>query len=296
MASSATSSVDAKAPLLASSSGTSGSSGAPHALWRPQMQTFLMRQGIEERDYASPIPAWVELSRAVQASAVAEEQDAIALVLGQAPSSLKKETPSEEELKAKQRVASLISRSRKAYGFLYSALPVELRPLVADVPQGYAHGIWSFLEKKFRNTEQDTIMALWTSLTSVSQEADETHDVYKARVDSVVELLTNASQTVPPGLYASLMLWRLHSRYATAVLTLKTSDRLKDPKSIDWTYVAQFMAEYERGPAGPRRRGQPGSGRPCDGRVPPARLSVRRTASEQQPAVRRWPRWRCQWR
>ena len=86
---------------------------------------------------------------------------------------------------AKQRVADLIGRSRKVF---YSALPVDLRPLVADVPQGYAYGIWSFLEKKFRNTEQDSVMALWGRITTVTQELDETYDVYKARVDSIVEL------------------------------------------------------------------------------------------------------------
>ena len=66
MASASTASVDAKVPLLASASGASGSSGAPHALWRPQMQTFLMRQGIEERDYAEEIPQWAALSKVVK--------------------------------------------------------------------------------------------------------------------------------------------------------------------------------------------------------------------------------------
>lgn len=250
MASSSTSVVDAKAPLLASASGTSGTGGMPHALWRPQMQTFLMRQGIEERDYAVEIERWVALSKAVQDSAVAEEQDAIALVLGGKALVKKEQAPSDDETRAKQRVASLIGRSRKAFGYLYSALPAELRPLVADVPQGYAYGIWSFLEKKFRNTEQDTVMSLWGQLTSLAQEPDETHDVYKARIDSVMELLTNAKQTVPAGLYASLLLWRLQPRYATAVLTLKTSDKLKDPAAIDWSYVAEYLAQYERSQLG----------------------------------------------
>ena len=157
--SSSSASVDAKTPLLASASGSGA--GAPHALWRPQMQTFLMRHGIEERDYAREIPQWRELAAAVEARAEADERDAIALVLGAAMAPVKAEAPSAEEVKAKQRVADLISRSRKAFGFLYASLPVDLRPLVADVPQGYAFGIWSFLEKRFRSTEQDSIMALW---------------------------------------------------------------------------------------------------------------------------------------
>jgi transposase InsO family protein len=249
MASSSTVSVDAKVPLLASASGTSGSSGVSHALWRPQMQTFLMRQGIEERDYAEEIPQWAALSKLAGESARVDRENAIAVILGQAKP-VKQEALSVEEAAARKQVATMIGLSRKAYGYLYSALPAELRPLVADVPQGYAYGIWSFLEKKFRNTEQDTIMSLWQRLTLVQQEPDETHDVYKARVDSVLELLSNAKQTVPAGLYASLMLWRLQPRYTTAVLTLKTSDRLKDPSAIDWPYIAQFMAEYERSQLG----------------------------------------------
>jgi hypothetical protein len=250
MASSSPASVDAKTPLLASASGTGA--GAPHALWRPQMQTFLMRHGIEERDYAREIAQWRALAAAVEAKAEADEQDAIAVVLGAAMSSAsskpKEQTP--EEAKAKQRVADLISRSRKAFGFLYAALPVDLRPLVADVPQGYAFGIWSFLEKRFRSTEQDSVMALWERLTTMQQDSADTHDVYKARVDSVVELLKHAQQTVPAGLYASLLLWRLQPRYNTAVLTLKTGERLKDPAAIDWPYVANYMAQYERSQLG----------------------------------------------
>ena len=156
----------------------------------------------------------------------------------------------DHQQKAKKRVADLIGRSRKAYGFLFAALPTDVRQLVADVPQGYAFGIWSFLEKKFRNTEQDSVMALWERLSTLSQEAEESFDTYKARVDSVIELLANAKQTPPPGLYASLLLWRLQPRYATAVLTLKTGDRLKDVAAIDWPAIVEYMGQYERSQLG----------------------------------------------
>ena len=209
-----------------------------------------MRHGIEERDYAREITQWRALAAAVEARAEADEQDAIALVLGNALAPVKAEAQTAEEAKAKQRVSELIGRSRKAFGFLYAALPVDLRPLVADVPQGYAFGIWSFLEKRFRSTEQDSVMALWERLTTMRQEADETHDVYKARVDSVVELLKHAQQAVAPGLYTSLLLWRLQPRYSTAVLTLKTSEHLKDPAAVDWPFVAEYMAQYERSQMG----------------------------------------------
>jgi Chromo (CHRromatin Organisation MOdifier) domain/Zinc knuckle len=246
MASTSSTSANVKAPQLASANGTA--SGMPHALWRPQMQTFLMQHSIEERDYACEMAKWRELDAAVQLAAKAAEDEAIAFMLGESQV-VEQESDNKDasaQKKAKQRVADLIGRSRRAFGYLYSALPVDLRPLVADVPQGYAYGIWSFLEKKFRNTEQDSVMALWERITTVTQETDETYDVYKARVDSVVELLTNAKQTLPAGLYASLLLWRLQPRYATAVLTLKTGDKLKDPATIDWSSITEYMSQYER--------------------------------------------------
>lgn len=233
-----------------------GGGGMPHAVWRPQMQTFLMQHGIEESDYAQEIPLWREIVTAVGDDAQTRRTAAIAAVLGVAASSNaasstsspnpKAQQLTEEQKAAKKEVSELIARSRKAYGFLYAALPTELRQLIADVPQGYAYGVWSFLEKKFRNTEQDTVMVLWERYVSLHQEKDETFDVYKARVDSVVELLTHAKQLPPAELYATLLLWRLLPHYATAVLTLKTSERLKDVAKIEWPGIAQFMAEFER--------------------------------------------------
>src|SRR5438552_597563 len=133
MASASSNDPHARVPRLASSS--SGGGGLPHAVWRPQMQTFLMRQGIEERDYTREIPQWKTLSAAVQADAEAEEQAAIAELLGagKAASSgpaVKKEALTAEQQRAQKRVAELISRTRKACGYLYAALPSDLRLLV----------------------------------------------------------------------------------------------------------------------------------------------------------------------
>ena len=257
----AASSIDpqARVPSLASSS----ANGLPYAVWRPQMQTYLMRQGVEARDYTRAIAEWDALVLAVQTDADDEERAAIEAVLGQgkgAPSSMSSSTTTttttvknEHELAAereaaaaKKHVAALITRARKAFGFLYAALPADLRLLVADVPQGYAYGIWSFLEKKFRNTEQDNVAALWKNFVTLSQGVDENFDEYKARVDSVRELLEHAKEQPPAGLYATLLLWNLQPRYATAVLTLKTGDRVKDPVKIDWPAIVEYMSQYER--------------------------------------------------
>jgi transposase InsO family protein len=188
----------------------------------------------------------------VSADAAAEEQEAFELLLGSSSSSsssalpIKKEPLSDAQLKAKQRAGDAIGRTRKAYGHLYASLPTDLRPLVADVPQGYAFGIWSFLEKKFRNTEQDNVADLWAKYISLSQEADEDFATYKARVDSVLELLTHAKEQPPPGLYSTVLLWKLQPRYAQAVLALKAGGQIKDAAKIDWPAIATFMANHER--------------------------------------------------
>jgi hypothetical protein len=248
-----------RVPQLASASSTAGQ---VYSLWRPQIQTHMMRQNIEERDYTRPIPRWRELVAAVQTDATAADDIAMERVLaaadaaagksaGAMPTSssstqMKQELPSTEELAAKKAVAALIGRSQKAFGFLYAALPADLRLLVADVPQGYAYGVWSFLEKKYRNTEQDNVAALWKQFVTLTQTTEETFDEYKARVDSVVELLKHAKASLDAGLYSTILMWNLQPRYATAVLTLKTGDRLKDPAKVDWPAIAEYMAQYER--------------------------------------------------
>ena len=244
----------ARVPRLAS---VSSRDGVAYAQWRPQMQTFLMRQGVEQRDYMREIAQWKDLAAAVASREEAEENEAFASILAHSALSnsgvkvkdepaLSGSSVSGKKTDAMRVAEAAIARSRKAYGYLYAALSSDLRLLVADVPQGYAYGIWSFLEKRFRNTEQDSVMALWKSYTSLQQADDETFDEYKARVDSVLELLVHARQTTPPELYASLLLWNLQPKYSTAVLTLKTSERLKDPAKIDWKEIAEFMAQYER--------------------------------------------------
>ena len=239
----------------------------PHALWRPQMITFLMRQGIDNDEYQEEIPDWTALAQLASDSKRQNRLYLVAKALGRNPEAPFKEESKKDDMTDEERkaITNMINMSKKAYGYLYAALPAELRPLVADVPQGYAYGIWSFLEKKFRSTELDSVMQLWTELTRLEQESEETHDIYKARVDSVVELLKNAQKTVDPGLYASLLLWRLQPSYATAVLTLKTSERLKDPDKIDWVFVAQYMSEYERSQLGLGSNGEPRGSRPRHG-------------------------------
>lgn len=249
----------ARVPRLA---GANGGAGTTYAMWRAQMRTFLMRQGVKESDYAVEIEQWTTLVQRVEDGERADEQNAIAVFLGDkitsssssaAAAVVKVKTedaraPSgdEPEVAASKLVAHLIARSRKAFGFLYAALPTDLCQLVADVPQGYAFGIWSLLEKRYRNTEQDSIAALWASFTPLEQEADEDFITYKARVDSVVELLTHAKQTVPSGLYASIVTLKLQPRYTQVILALQTAGKLTDTESIDWRAITDAIGQFER--------------------------------------------------
>lgn len=237
-----------RVPLLL---GSSGIGGVQYAAWRPLMETFLMRASIEERDYKKEIAAWKDLEKAVQREQHANEDAAIERLLGKSNSnssgsSAKKDKPDDGEAEAKRLVAAMIGRSRRAYGYLYAALPDELRRLVTDVPQGYAYGIWSFLEKRFQNTEQDNVADLWGKLNLLKQDPEESFEEYKARVDQVCGLLAHANQKVPSGWYQHLLLWQLQPKYSHPVLALKAGDKLKDPDNTNWKDIADFMANHER--------------------------------------------------
>lgn len=216
------------------------------------MQTFLMRQNIEERDYTKPIARFEELAAAVTASEAAAEEEAFNAILNgnsgsSATAAVKKETDAQKYSDAHLALAEhAIARSRKAFGYLHAAIPDDLRLQVKAIPQGYAYGLWSFLEQKFMSTEQDSVLMLWKEFTAMRQAEDETFDEYKAKVDSIKDLLEHAKQKVEPGLYASLLLWNLQPKYNTVVLTLKTSERLKDTNLINWEHIRKLIGDYER--------------------------------------------------
>ena len=216
--------------------------------WRPQMETALMRAGIAERDYCEENADWAELTAAVEKWTRSDERASIdyALGRGSASSSSSKAGPSAAEKEARRGAAEAVARTKKAYALLYQALPDELRRLVAQVPQGYAYGIWSWLEKRFQSTEQDHVGDLWDEFTKLAMEEDESFDVYKARVDRVFGLLVHAKDKPSPGLYTHRLLWKLTPRYNPAVLALKASGKLKDAANIDWEETVAFLNNHER--------------------------------------------------
>lgn len=250
--SSATTAASQRVPLLASEA---GHSGVHYAAWRPQMETFLMRAGIEVSDYTKEIPRWKELDALVQEQRRANEEAALAHLLGgdaavkvEAGAAAPAAASSKETETAKKIATEMMGRIRKAYGYLFQALHQDLRALVADVPQGYAYGIWAFLEKRFQNTERDNVADLWAQFVGCAQDPEELFDAYKARVDRVRGLLNHAKEQVSEGLYSHILVGKLQPRYKQAVLALKASGQLtvKAGQPIDWPSIVTFMMNQER--------------------------------------------------
>jgi len=139
-----------------------------------------------------------------------------------------------------------VARTKRAYGLLYQALPDDLRRLVAAVPQGYAYGLWSWLEKRFQSTEQDNVGELWDEFTQLAQGDDESFDQYKARVDRVYGLLEHAKDKPSRGQYTHRLLWKLSPQYNAAVLALRAGGKLKESDKIDWDEIVAFVNNHER--------------------------------------------------
>ena len=260
----------AKVPLLATSSGAAGS---PYAVWRVQMQTYLERNSIDHGDYMEPIAEWKSLVAVMQRRAKVTRSDTVARYLSLAsaadptaemnPShprtSLKAEADLDtrsassavaESVALEREVCKIVDRSRKAYAALIDAVTPDVRALVADVPIGYAYGVWSFLEKRYRNTENDSVGILWREYSSLRHQPEETFDQFKARVDAMQELLVHANQSPQKGHYLAILIWTLSPRYTQAILALTSSGKLKDPNTIVWSEIAEYMAQFERSQEG----------------------------------------------
>ena len=139
-----------------------------------------------------------------------------------------------------------MERSERAYFHLLNSMPEELRPLVRSVPQGYAFGLWDFLEKRFQNTEDDNVADLFRRWNDLQQSEEDTFDAYKARVDEVRSLLALAKEQPSERQYAYTLLDKLQPRYKQAVLALKASGQLKDAAAINWEGVVSFINTHER--------------------------------------------------
>ncbi|MDR3740826.1 MAG: hypothetical protein P4L40_17560, partial [Terracidiphilus sp.] len=222
-----------------------------YSAWRPQMENTLLRAGVAKRDYAEENADWAALATAVDNWSRDDERASIAFALGRkkdakAPESASSASDRVSEEKARRGAIEAVARGRKAFALLYQALSEDLRKLVAAVPQGYAYGLWSWLETRYQSTEQDSIGDLWEEFTQLEQEEDESFDAFKARVDRTRLLLDNAKEAPSPGLYAHRLLRKLRPNYNAAVLALNASGRLKDAKNIKWDEIVAFINNHEK--------------------------------------------------
>lgn len=162
-----------------------------------------------------------------------------------------------EEEKARVLVRGMVDRSERAYGRIYAALPEWVTLQVAHIPQGYAYGLWSWLEGKFQGTDEDNVDALLDEWHGLAQAQGEQFDAYRARVNKVQMLLTHADERPSERMYAHTLLMRLQPLYKAAVLVLKSGGQLKPVevagkdgrsvvKPVDWDKVAVFINAHER--------------------------------------------------
>jgi hypothetical protein len=231
------------------------SGGIGYAAWRTNMDVFLQRAGAEGI-HCNPLAedAWKSMSTRVAEWSADALRDALALVMAggdassgsSAGSTTTTSSLTAEVKEARRLVSATVERSRKVFGTLYSSLPEELRAQAAHIAQGWAYGLWHWLETKFQSTEEDSVGALLSQWTSLRQEEEESFDAYRARVNRLDVLLEQAKEKQSRRMYTFMMLDHLQPRYKQAVLALKAGGQLKDAEKIDWDSVCAFINQHER--------------------------------------------------
>jgi hypothetical protein len=189
-------------------------SGAEYSAWAPSMDVFLQRAGAESiHKKASTRESWVTASSKVALWADEEMARALQLALNDGAgsssgnssgsSSSTAVAPQSDEVKAARRVVSqMVERSRKVFGHIFAALPEELRAQVESaVPQGWAAGLWRWLEEKFQSTEEDRVGELLAQWIALRQSDGESFDAYAARVDKLKMLLESAKEKQSERMY-----------------------------------------------------------------------------------------------
>jgi hypothetical protein len=169
-------------------------SAAGYATWAPRMTVVLQQRGAEGIHLKKmDEQAWTRLSEQVAAWHDEDFDAALALATGTptgskdgaASSSSSAAGPSAGVKESRKLLIATVERSHKAFGVLYAALPDELCLQVAHLPQGWAYGLWAWLQAKYQGTEEDSVDALFSDWAALRQESDESFDQYRARVARV---------------------------------------------------------------------------------------------------------------
>ena len=249
-------------------------SAAHYAAWRTQIEVFLTQRGVGDAVRKQRTDAEWDALVALDLQATDDEEATALAALGVNTTTVSTSNSSTssaaavtsvtlkavtDSTRAAQRVVrGIVERSQRAYGHLYSALPDELRPQVAHLPQGFAYALWRWIEGKYQSKESDNVSALFAQWTALEQLEGETFDAYRARVNKLADLLANADERPSARMYMYTLLEKLQSHYKPVVLALHNGDTLKRMKDvtvptqtkkaldIDYTEVSRMINAHER--------------------------------------------------
>lgn len=240
-----------------------------YSKWKPEGDNCLKRAGLKENDYKKEIKGFIEMKGMV---VTFDDQDnALALEYVQQKSSSSSSSSTStvtvdknaEEIERSRKILikGIVERSGKAYYMLYECLADEIKLLVNNnksIIDGYGYSLWKFLEDKYQSTESDSLGKLWNDFVNAKQTDDELFDEYKARVDSMVELLNHAGDIPHKALYATILMDRMVPRYNQMKMIIDSTKELgKDRKNIDWVVVTKYIQQQERSLA---RQSEDGTG------------------------------------
>jgi len=253
-------------------------SGSSYAVWKPKAEVYLGLKGLRESllDFSTE-KQWLKVTARAAEWAAAEKAELLSALFGdeeeadnddgsnsvsdsssqstQNPMAAKAKAAAalQEPLKDKQvelrkQAAAMIKRSEMAYGHIFSALPNDVALMVKVVPQGWARGLWQWLERKFQSTASDNINTLLRDWHSLHQGKGESFDLYRARVDDLYVRLVAAQEKPSPRAYAYALVNSLSPQYELVVMALETGMLLnvQDYAKINWDDVARIINMHER--------------------------------------------------
>ena len=176
-------------------------SGGGYAVWKPKAEVFLGLKGLREAllDFATE-KQWLKVTTRAAEWAAADKAELLSVLFGddteeegddedggssdaesagssqatQAAAALAARASLREPLKEKEadmrkQAAAMIKRSEMAYGHIFIALPNDVALMVKVVPQGWARGLWLWLESKFQSTASDNVNALLRDWHNIRQ-------------------------------------------------------------------------------------------------------------------------------
>jgi hypothetical protein len=258
-------------------------SGGGYAVWRPKAEVFLGLKGLRESllDFSTE-KQWLKVTARAAEWAAEDKAELLKALFGEdseeeedddddgdgsvsesASSSQTTQQPDakptasrislqaslkEKEADLRKQAAAMIKRSEMVYGHVFSALPNDVALMVKVVPQGWARGLWLWLERKFQSTASDNVNTLLRDWHSLRQAEGESFDLYRARVDDLHVRLAAAKEKPSPRAYAYAMVNSLLPQYEVVVMALETGMLLnvQDYAKISWDDVARIINMHER--------------------------------------------------